>query len=67
MMVAVVGCAGSQERGGAGGGGDAAQPAREAKASRMDTAIPPVPADGNYDCADFETRAQAKPVELLDG
>jgi hypothetical protein len=41
---------------------DWAQPAREAKASRTDTAIPPMPADGNYDCADFQTRAQAVAV-----
>jgi hypothetical protein len=64
MAFAVVACAGSQEQGGreAAGGGDAAQPAREAKASRTDTAVPPMPADGNYDCADFKTRAQAKAV-----
>jgi hypothetical protein len=41
---------------------DWAQPAREAKASRTDTAIPPMPADGNYDCADFQTRALAVAV-----
>ena len=61
---AVLGCASLQEQepAGATGGEDAAQPAREAKASRTDAAIPPLPADGNYDCADFETRAQAKAV-----
>ena len=63
MALAVVGCAGSQERGGAAGGGDATRPAREAKASSSDAGrIPPMPADGNYDCADFERRAQAKAV-----
>ena len=64
MAIALVGCAGPQqrERGGADGGGDATRPAREAKASRTDVRIPPMPADGNYDCANFETRAQAKAV-----
>jgi hypothetical protein len=64
IAFAMVGCAGSQEQGrrGAAGGGEAAQPAREAKASRTDAAIPPVPADGDYNCADFQTRAQAKAV-----
>ena len=61
---AVVGCASSQEQGGAGaaGGEDAAQPAREAKESRTGAAIPPLPSDGNYDCANFGTRAQAVAV-----
>jgi hypothetical protein len=61
MVAAVVGCAGPQEkeRAGAAGGEDPSQPAREAEASRTDAAIPPIPADGNYDCADFQTRAQA--------
>ena len=61
---AVVGCASPQEQGslGAAGGGDAEQPAQEAKATRTDAAIPPLPADGNYDCADFETQAQAQAV-----
>ena len=64
MAFAVVGCAGPQEqdRGEDAGGEDAARPAREAKASRTDVKIPPMPADGNYDCADFHTRAQAKTV-----
>jgi hypothetical protein len=64
MMFAVVGCTGPQEqgRGEAAGGEDSAQPAREAKASRTDVRIPPVPADGDYNCADFVTRAQAKAV-----
>jgi hypothetical protein len=64
MMFAVVGCTGPQEqgRGGAAGREDAAQPAREAKASRTEVRIPPVPADGDYNCADFGTRAQAKIV-----
>jgi len=61
---AVVGCASPQEQGSleAAGGGDAEQPAQEAKATRTDAAIPPLPADGNYDCADFETQAQAQAV-----
>lgn len=61
---AVIGCAGpqEQERAGDPSGEDAAQPAREAKPSRTGAAIPPLPSDGNYDCADFETRAQAKAV-----
>jgi len=61
---AVVGCAGPQkkEAPGASGGKQAAQPTQEAKASRTDVAIPPLPADGNYDCADFETQAQAQEV-----
>jgi len=64
MVATVVGCAPPQEkeRAGAAGGEDSAQPAREAKASRADMAIPPVPADGDYNCADFVTRAQAKIV-----
>lgn len=64
---AVMGCASppqEQERAGTGGeaGKEAAKPAREAKGSRTGAAIPPLPADGNYDCANFETRAQAKAV-----
>src|ERR671917_196146 len=61
---AVAGGAGPQkkEAPGASGGKQAAQPAQEAKASRTGVAIPPLPADGNYDCADFETQAQAKAV-----
>jgi Excalibur calcium-binding domain len=62
---AVVGCAGPQEQEApeAAGGEGAAQPPREAEASRADAAaIPPLPADGDYDCADFETQAQAMAV-----
>jgi hypothetical protein len=47
---AVVGCAGRREQApsGAAGGGDPAQPAQEAKASRTDAAaIPPLPAEGS--------------------
>jgi hypothetical protein len=64
MAFAMVGCAGPQEQGSGGvaGGGDAARTAREAKASRTDVRIPPMPADGDYNCADFVTRAQAKAV-----
>lgn len=64
VAFAVVGCAGSREQAPpeAAGGGDAAEPARQAKASRTGTTIPPLPADGNYDCANFETQAQAKAV-----
>jgi hypothetical protein len=64
MAFIVAGCAGPQERerGGAAGGGDATRSAREAKASRTDVRVPPKPADGNYDCADFQTRAQAVAV-----
>jgi hypothetical protein len=64
LAFAVVGCAGPQEQGpgGAAGGGDAVRHSREAKESRTDAAIPPMPADGNYDCADFQTRAQAVAV-----
>ncbi len=64
LAFAMVGCAGSQDqgRGGGAGGEDAAQPARKAKATRTDVRIPPMPRDGNYDCADFQTRAQAKVV-----
>jgi hypothetical protein len=61
---AVVGCADPQEQEPprAAGGKDAVQPAREARVSRADAEIPPMPANGNYDCADFETQAQAKAV-----
>ena len=64
MAFAVVGCAGPREQGSgrAAGGGDAAQPTQEAKASRANTKISPMPSDGNYDCADFQTRAQAVAV-----
>jgi hypothetical protein len=44
------------------GGEDAAQPAQEAKATSTDAEVPPLPADGDYNCADFATRAQAKAV-----
>ncbi|MDP9474177.1 MAG: DUF1524 domain-containing protein [Actinomycetota bacterium] len=62
---AMMGCASlpqEQERAGVAGGKDAAQPAREAKPSRTGAAVPPLPSDGNYDCADFETQAQAQRV-----
>jgi hypothetical protein len=64
MAFVVVGCAGPQEQeaGRASGGGDAPRTTREAKASRTDVRIPPMPADGDYNCADFVTRAQAKAV-----
>jgi hypothetical protein len=59
LAFTVAGCAGSQEQGhrGAAGGEDAARPAQEAKVSRTDVRVPPMPADS--DCADFQTRAQA--------
>jgi hypothetical protein len=64
LAFAMVGCTSPQEqgRGETAGGEGAAQPSREAKASRSDVKIPPMPADGNYDCADFQTRAQAVAV-----
>ena len=64
FALVLVGCAGpkAQAPPRAAGGGGPAEPAREAKASRTDAAIPPLPADGNYDCTDFETQAQAKAV-----
>jgi uncharacterized protein DUF1524/excalibur calcium-binding domain-containing protein len=63
MAIALAGCAAPQERGSsANGGGDEARSAREGKAPGTDAGIPPVPADGDYNCADFETRAQAKAV-----
>src|SRR5918993_1066534 len=61
---AVAGCAGPQAEGPRATGGESAEaPTREAKAPRTDAAaIPPLAADGDYDCADFETQAQAKAV-----
>ncbi len=53
LAFAVAGCAGPQERAGTDGDG-AAQSAGEAKPSRTGAAIPPLPSDGNYDCANFE-------------
>ena len=63
IAIALLGCAGPQNQGpkGAGGGGGA-HPAEEAKASSTDVGIPSLPADGDYNCADFVTRAQAKAV-----
>ena len=62
LAFAVMGCASQQDQTGAADGPDAAQPGRQAKPSRTDVAIPPLPSDGNYDCADFKTRAQAMAV-----
>lgn len=64
LAFAVMGCAGQQEQGSGGASGrqGAPQPAQEAKSSSTDVAIPPLPSDGNYDCADFKTRAQAMAV-----
>jgi len=64
MACAAVGCSGphEQEGPGAAGGQDAAQPAREAKTPRTDAEVPSLPADGDYNCADFGTRAQVKAV-----
>ncbi len=65
LAFAVLGCAvplQEREPAGVAGGNDPSQAAREAKASRTGAAIPPMPSDGNYDCANFETRAQAVAV-----
>jgi Excalibur calcium-binding domain len=62
MAFILAGCAGPQEQGGGAGGEDAAQPAQEAKASSTEAEVPSLPADGDYNCADFVTRAQAKIV-----
>ena len=64
FALVIMGCANPQEKERAGGsGGDkAVRPAQEAKPSRKDAAIPPLPSDGDYDCADFQTRAQATAV-----
>jgi hypothetical protein len=62
---AVVGCAGPQEQEApeaAGGEGAAQSTQRKAKTSKTGAAIPPLPADGNYDCADFDTQTQAQAV-----
>jgi hypothetical protein len=61
---AVMGCAGPQaEDVGATGRENAEAPAREVKASRAGVVtIPPLTADGDYDCTGFETQAQAKAV-----
>lgn len=64
FALVIVGCASPQKQERAGGASkeNAARPAQEAKPSRKDAEIPPLPSDGNYDCADFETRAQATAV-----
>jgi hypothetical protein len=62
LAFAMMGCASPQERAGSAGDQNAAQPAQEAKSSRKEVEIPPLPSDGNYDCADFETHAQALAV-----
>jgi hypothetical protein len=62
FALAIMGCANPQERAGGSGGEKAARPAQEAKPLRKDAAIPPLPSDGDYDCADFQTRAQATAV-----
>jgi hypothetical protein len=60
FALVIVGCASPQERAGGAGKENAARSAQEAKSSRKDAEIPP--SDGNYDCADFETQAQALAV-----
>ena len=62
FALAIAGCASSQERAGGAGKENAARPAQTAKSPGKDAEIPPLPSDGNYDCADFETRAQATTV-----
>ena len=62
FALVIVGCASPQERAGGAGKENAARSAQEAKSSRKDAEIPP--SDGNYDCADFETRTQA--IAVLD-
>jgi hypothetical protein len=62
FALAIAGCASPQERAGGAGKENGARHAKQAKSSKTDAAIPPLPSEGNYDCADFETRAQAKAV-----
>ena len=64
MAFIVAGCAVPQERGrgSAGGGEERTRSAQEAKAPGTDGEAPSLPADGDYNCADFGTRAQAKAV-----
>ena len=62
FALAIVGCASPQERAGGSGKENAARSAQKAKSPKKDAGIPPLPSDGNYDCADFETRAQATKV-----
>jgi hypothetical protein len=62
FALVIVACTSPQERAGRAGGEKAAQSAQEAKSPGKDAAIPPLPSDGNYDCADFETRTQAVAV-----
>jgi hypothetical protein len=54
----ILGCASpqKQERVGGAGGEDAARSAQEAKPSAKGADVPPMPSDGDYNCADFETR-----------
>ena len=60
----ILGCSSpqKQERAGGAGGESAARPTQEAKPSGKGADIPPLPSDGDYNCADFVTRAQAKIV-----
>jgi Protein of unknown function (DUF1524)/Excalibur calcium-binding domain len=62
FALAIVGCASPQEQAGDAGKEGAWRPAQEAKSPGKGLEIPPLPSDGNYDCADFETRAQATAV-----
>jgi Protein of unknown function (DUF1524)/Excalibur calcium-binding domain len=62
FALAIVGCASPQEQAGDAGKEGAGRPAQEAKSPGKGPEIPPLPSDGNYDCADFETRVQATAV-----
>jgi hypothetical protein len=62
FALVIVGCASPQERAGGTSKEKAARPTQEAKSPGKDAGIPTLPSDGNYDCADFETRAQAVAV-----
>lgn len=64
LALVVMGCASPrvEDESGAAGGQDASQHAREVKQPAADVSVPPLPSDGNYDCANFKTRAQAQKV-----
>jgi micrococcal nuclease len=64
FVLLILGCSSpqKQERAGGAGGESAARPTQEAKPSGKGADIPPLPSDGEYNCADFGTRAQVKAV-----